>query len=207
VRGSAVKGRKVFGIGFQRTGTLSLNEALNLLGIRSRHNAQELFENPNHPVLDAFDGFTDNPIPLLYRQLDQRFPGSRFILTDRDLDSWLKSVKWLFADRRARWDRKPVVDRIHVALYGTTRFDEPVFRERFLRHRDEVLDHFKDRSDDLLVMDFGRGDGWSELCAFLGTEIPSLDFPHKHKTVRGARRIMRRLRRSELIVRARKSLG
>ena len=128
---------KVFGIGFQRTGTGSLNEALNLLGIKSKHNAQELFGNHDHAVLRRFDGFSDNPIPLIYQHLDRALPGSKFVFTHRDVDSWLGSVEWLFTEGRVQygWDQKPVVDRIHEALYGTTQFDASVFRERFLCHR------------------------------------------------------------------------
>ncbi|MYB38989.1 MAG: hypothetical protein F4Y26_16720 [Gammaproteobacteria bacterium] len=36
---------------------------------------------------------------------------------------------------------------------------------------------------DLLVLDFERGDGWPELCAFLGEPVPDTPFPHVNRGV------------------------
>jgi len=46
------------------------------------------------------------------------------------------------------------------------------------RHNQAVMDHFKDRPDDLLVVDFTQGARWEELCAFLGHPVPDAPFPH-----------------------------
>jgi len=35
----------------------------------------------------------DNPWPLIYKELDKRIPGCKFILTLRDEESWYSSVK------------------------------------------------------------------------------------------------------------------
>ena len=40
------------------------------------------------------------------------------------------------------------------------------------------MDHFKNRPDDLLVVDFTQNSGWNELCAFLGHPVPDAPFPH-----------------------------
>ena len=64
---------KVFGIGMQRTGTTSLARALNMLGVRTLQFPTPLFRDLDHPVGREFDGFTDNPIPLLYEELDAKF--------------------------------------------------------------------------------------------------------------------------------------
>src|SRR6476660_2478699 len=108
---------KVFGIGFPRTGTTSLVRALNILGIASTHNPAGLLTDANDPVLDAFDGFADNPIPILYAELDARYPHSKFILTDRDVDSWLRSVEWMLAvgARRGRWNENAAIVAMHRA--------------------------------------------------------------------------------------------
>jgi hypothetical protein len=187
---------KIFGIGFQRTGTGSLHRALTLLGFRSIHNAQMLFENPRHPIVDMYDAFSDNPVPLIYRELDQLYPGSKFIFTDRDVDAWLRSVEWLFTTGRVknRWDEKPVVDRIHQAIYGRTDFDAEVFRERYLAHRADVLAYFANRPSDLLVVDISNQGGWKQICTFLDRPIPSQPFPHAHSST--LRRPLSPLRRT-----------
>lgn len=175
--------RKIFGIGFPRTGTTSLVQALELLGIRSIHNPSRLVPRIGDPILAQYDGFADNPIPSLYRELDELLPGSKFILTDRRVEEWLPSVAWMIEAGRkhGRWDENPDIVAMHLRLYGASEFREGLFRERFLRHRSEVALHFADRPADLLVLDLTRGDGWVELCAFLELPVPSAAFPHENR--------------------------
>jgi len=170
---------KIFGTGLHRTATTSLNRALGDLGLRSKHAPFGLFEDLDHEVGGQYDAFTDLPVPLLYRALDEKFPGSLFIHTERDVDDWLASVEWLFTEGRLHfhWKAQPVVAEIHEALYGTTTFDAPVFRERYRRHNRAVRRYFADRPDRLLVMDITAGDGWDALCPFLDEEIPEQAFP------------------------------
>ena len=82
----------IFGIGLSRTGTTSLHHAFEILGIRSAPTSVALLFDPDDEVLGLYEAFTDNPIPFLYQRLDARFPGSKFILTTRDLDDWLRSM-------------------------------------------------------------------------------------------------------------------
>lgn len=186
---------KVFGTGAHRTGTTSLNRALNQLGIHSIHAAFVLYDDIDHEVITKYDGFTDNPIPIIYKALDRKFPGSKFIHTTRDVNDWLESVEWLFTEGRAkfRWDLQPRVARMHRFIYGTTQFDEKVFRNAFVRHNEEVIDYFKDRPQDLLLMDITKGDGWEKLCPFLDKEIPDVAFPSKGEPSQRSRHLFSRL--------------
>ena len=174
---------KVFGTGMQRTGTTSLAQALDLLGIKTRDCPKDLWGNLDHEVLQRYDGFTDNPIPLLYRDLDRKLPGSKFVHTVRDEQRWLESVEWLFTTGALKfaWDRHPHFHEFHRALYGRTDFDAATFLERYRRHNREVLDYFADRPADLLVMDLTAGDGFDRLCPFLGREVPAAPFPHRNR--------------------------
>jgi hypothetical protein len=45
-----------------------------------------------------------------------------------------------------------------------------------------VKEYFRDRPDDLLVMNICAGEGWEKLCPFLGLAIPKVKFPHEFKT-------------------------
>ena len=174
---------KIFGTGLQRTGTTSLAKALNQLGIPTRDHPKDLFNDIDHDVIREYDGFTDNPIPLLYRELDERHPGSKFIHTVRDEAAWLKSTEWLhtIGAKKFHWERIPELDGIHRALYGTTTFDGDVFRDVYRRHNREVREYFADRSDDLLVLDITAGEGFEALCPFLGMDLPTEPFPHWNK--------------------------
>ena len=174
---------KVFGTGLQRTGTSSLAVALRLLGIRTLDFPRELHDDIDHEVASRFDGFTDNPIPALFRQLDARFPGSKFVHTVRDEPSWLASVQWLFTvgAQKFAWDRQPIVDQLHRELYGTSTFDEAVFLDVYRRHNREVVAHFAGRPDALLVLDVAAGDGFEQLCPFLGRAPLAQPFPCRNR--------------------------
>ena len=59
---------------------------------------------------------------------------------------------------------------------GCPEGNENIYLERFERHNREVLEHFRERPDDLLIMDFSQGDGWEKLALFLGINVPRLRF-------------------------------
>lgn len=174
---------KIFGIGLQRTGTTSLHQAALLLGIRSAPMSADLLYDLNAPLIDQYDLFSDNPIPLLYQKLDHARQNSKFILTTRPVDDWLKSVEWLLTHDTPQLsaDLKTIADDIHQELYGRTTFDESTFRAFWHSHHAEVDSYFADRPDHLLKLDFTAGDGWEKLCPFLGVPIPAAPFPHTNK--------------------------
>ena len=173
---------KIFGIGLQRTGTSSLAAALRILGYRTLQTPVNIFNTIDHPCLEENDAFTDLPIPLMYKELDQLYHGSKFICTIRNVDEWLVSVKWLFSTGRIQynWRKIPVVDEMHEALYGISQYNEDVFRVTYLAYYQDVHRYFEDRPQDLLMMDFSHGEGWEQLCSFLNKEIPTTEFPKRN---------------------------
>ena len=183
---SDLKPEKVFGIGLQRTGTTTLTAAMRLLGYRSIHFPAALWDDPDHALLNEYDAFFDNPIPLLYKNLDAGFPGSKFILTTRDEEGWLKSCEWLFTEMREPWgfDTSKRLQAMHTHAYGTNHFDEAAFREAFRAHHDDVRAHFADRPHDLLVLDIAEEDKWTPLSTFLGVPQPRVPFPHQNPSGR-----------------------
>ena len=136
-------------------------------------------------LVDRYDAFEDNPWPLLYRELDERCPGSRFIMTIRPTDAWVRSVTRFFGAKTT-----PMREWIYGA--GSPLGNEPRYRERFERHNADVLEHFRHRPDDLLVLRITEGEGWSELCGFLGHEVPREPFPHMVPSRPGERGLRRR---------------
>ncbi len=195
---------KIFGTGWQRTGTTSLASALTMLGIPTRQYPWELLDDPHHSILEKFQAFTDNPIPLLFRQLDARFPGSRFIHTQRDEAGWLKSVEWLMTvgEKKFGFERLPKGYEMFDRLYGTRAFDPDLFLGRYRRHNESVREYFADRHEDILYLDITAGEGFEPICAFLGMPQPAIPFPHKNfqePLWRGhLRRLMIRVRRKIL---------
>ena len=169
---------KILGIGLSRTGTSSLNRALIVLGFSAVHFPYDFTEVELHQAA------TDSRVADKFQLLDQAFPGSRFILTQRRLDAWLASCEKFWARNQPRFDAEPGMAELHQRLYGTATFDRALFAQAFARHTERVLAHFAGRPGDLLVMDICAGDGWDRLCPFLGRPVPSVPFPHDQVAVR-----------------------
>ena len=77
---------------------------------------------------------------------------------------------------------QPFSHQIHEAIYGRRDFDRNVFLKRYFDHNEQVCGYFKDKPNKLLVMDMSAGDGWDELCPFLGVRKPDCDYPRKFVT-------------------------
>jgi Sulfotransferase domain len=163
--------RKIFNIGFHKTGTTSLTWFMHEYGFRTLHNTaysmdrlnlgsqQQVGADDGIPadlatlvdpgllsgLVREFDFFSDNPWPLLYRQLDNHFPGSRFIFTRRDDTSWLNSILKYTGSQRTRM-------RQLIYGYGNPAGHGDAYREIYRRHNTNVLEYFRNRKD-LLVID------------------------------------------------------
>lgn len=168
---------KVFGIGLSRTGTTSLTRALSMLGFRCRH-----YPNPakilagDLTVADRFDALTDIPAAAVFRDLDARYPGARFVLTVREPESWTRSMRDHFAAMGPAMETGPEGE-MRRRVYGDVRFDEERFLRAFEAHNAAVRAHFADRPGDLLIMNIPGGEGWGVLCPFLGVAAPMEPFP------------------------------
>lgn len=190
---------KVFGVGLSKTGTSTLTEALNILGIRSIHfpNDDQTFSELKRgeyrlSVLRDYDSATDTPIAPYYAQLDRAWPGSKFILTVREKASWLRSAEahWrvLKVDgRMAKNERfQGFVDFISATVYGCIDFNAERFSHAYDMHVRNVSQYFAGRANDLLVLDICRGAEWEELCAFLEVPVPDgVQFPHANRARNG----------------------
>ena len=123
-----------------------------------------------------FDAFQDNPWPTFYRELDIRYPESKFVPTPRPSGDWVRSLIRRFGN-----DSTPMREWIFGA--GTPIGNEKEYVARFEQHNRDVLEHFADRTGDLLVMSICEGDGWSQLATFLDVEPPRKQFPHRNRAI------------------------
>ena len=182
---------KIFCIGFHKTGSTSLAKALNTLdfkvcrrfGMLKKHFPEVDFaDRLKSGDLDIFfevvpwyDAFCDNPWPHIYKELDQHFPGSKFILTIRDEDTWTQSVKNYFGDSPSK---------LREWIYGESSplGHEQLYLRRYQKHNCEVREYFANSPEKLLVLDLEKGEGWKQLCGFLEKPVPDASFPHLNKT-------------------------
>jgi hypothetical protein len=184
---------KVLGLGLSRTGTMSLTSALCMLGFKAIHYPEDpqtyrdiVEANYRLSVFDTYQAVTDTPVVCFYPQFDQLYPGSKFILTIRDKESWLDSVElhWKRGDHVVGSPAiyKPTFDMFISALvYGSHVFHKDRFSYVYDLHAKNVREYFAGRPNDLLVLNICGGDGWDPLCRFLGKPIPEAAFPHENR--------------------------
>ncbi|MCO5991908.1 sulfotransferase family protein [Actinoallomurus rhizosphaericola] len=194
---------EVIGAGFGRTGTLSLKMALERLGFAPCHHMLGLLEKPDEVRLwrraargeavdwdEVYRGYrstVDWPGARFWRELAERYPAAKVILTIRDPERWYDSV--LGTIHRAAMDDSPPASPTLAEMRLMVRevIWDGVFEGRFT-DRGHALRIFADHieavrgrlpGDRLLIFEVAQG--WEPLCEFLGRPVPDAPFPHRNR--------------------------
>lgn len=189
---------KIFGIGIGRTGTKSLSAALDLLGYKTVHwlsdktsSCEVLTGAKVSRVVERNEAIVDTILPLIYyKEYANRFPDARFILTIRDVESWLQSIKRHMIKMRAH-DSENYSSHLYGSLilksWELGRLGDEQLIKAYVTHNNSVMESFAGDPNRLLVMDIINGDGWDKLCGFLSKEVPDVKFPKRlrHQSIPG----------------------
>lgn len=213
---------KLFGIGFNKTGTTTLEKIFDILGYSiPKQQEQELkivkqyhlgnFE-PLKEFVSKYDAFQDLPFAQgnCYAVADALFPNSKFILTLRNSEDWFRSIS-AFHKKTHKFDTGQPVDENYfkdkkLYLYKNYTYenlkrmiakveDNKVIYDWSLAYNkqhyikiyedrnEQIIQYFKDRSNDLLVIDITKEKDISKILNFL--ELPdelNFEMPHTNKT-------------------------
>jgi hypothetical protein len=172
---------RVFGIGLNKTATMSFDAAVTALGLVSLHHGGDEVHDAVQAAIDQqapllsnldvrYDAFSD--IGLLSRRfgmLDRQYPGSKFVLTVRPLDAWI--------DSRRRHVQRNLALKERGEYDGTFLVvDEAKWAREWEHHTQRARDYFAGR-DCVLEVDFTRDPEWGPLCRLLGVAEPEVPFP------------------------------
>ena len=159
---------KIFCIGLSRTGTTSLHRILLDLGFKSVHFCDFLIDDkPDFSKCIDFDAFGDTPIPLLYKDLDYKYPNSKFIITIRQKQGWLKSMKWMLSEGNRVWEWDEQIHSYHERLYGTRVYDEEILSKKWEEFHREVFKYFSKSPNKLLKIKLEDNFDIHAICKFL----------------------------------------
>jgi hypothetical protein len=190
---------KVVGSGLGRTGTKSLQSALNMLGVGPCHHMVEVFMHPEsmalwvqasegRPNWDAiFDGYgsaVDYPSAHYWRELATYYPDAKIIHTVRDPDAWFESTQaTIFAP-------DGVAARAIASGEGPAGAFFRSFTKGLVGHLNDrgfLIDHFRRHNETVKaaipaerLLIFEAGQGWAPLCEFLGLPIPKDPYPSEN---------------------------
>ncbi len=202
---------KIFCIGKNKTGTTSMAKAFADFGYKLGDitEGEKLFESwfsrefsclKKH--CEKSDAFKDVPfsLPFTYAYLDQIFPNSKFILTIRDNpDQWYNSLLKFHVKVYAPGKKVPTdIDlkesdysykgfsyRSFKALYNTP--DHDLYNKEMLikdyeAYNNSVIEYFKNKPNQLLVVNVAEKGSYQKLCAFLNKKPVYDEFPWELRT-------------------------
>lgn len=201
---------KIFVIGFNKTGTTSVHHALlefDIIVGHQRHAERlmtDVFVEKYDRLYDyclTAEAFQDVPFskPDIFKLLDKQFPNSKFILTVRDSDKqWFNSISKFHAKLWGKDGNVPTAEELKQADYvykgypydnmtftfgNEDYYNEARYTQIYNNHNNDVLDYFKNRPDDLLVINVSEKESYIRFCNFIG-ETPLRDtFEWKNKTL------------------------
>lgn len=175
---------KVFGIGMMKTGTSTLGHCFWRMGFNHRPYYPKLLRQMHKgdfsyvwDVVKRYDSFEDNPWPLLYKEIDERYPDSKFILTERkNSEVWFRSIE-KHAKRRGPTPERDII-------YGSTwpSKNKQDYIAQYEAHSQEVKSYFSDRPDKLMLVCWETGTSWQDISVFLNYEGDEISIPNANSS-------------------------
>lgn len=194
----------VIGLGYPRTGTMSLKHALEMLLLGPCYHMIEVFRRPEdvgfwlaalechgrgtdwNRVFADFQSTADCPACYFWPSLYQFYPQAKYILTIRDATVWYDSFRSTVCEAMLHPERAPdephrtvqqMARRLILDTMLEGRFDDREFCIRKYRdHNKAVIDAIP--RERLLVFDVTAG--WAPLCEFLQVPVPDAPFPQSN---------------------------
>jgi hypothetical protein len=184
----------VIGTGFGRTGTDSMREALNLLGLGPCHHMREVIAHAEQQrawralagggvpdwerLFAGYRSCVDWPSAFYWRELVDVYPHAKVLLTHRSAESWWRSFEQtILGVIRASTDPESLGLRlIRDRVFG----GRPDDRAHAIACYEANVAAVKATvpADRLLVYEIG--DGWEPLCAHLGVPVPNVPYPKRN---------------------------
>ncbi|MEI7932070.1 MAG: sulfotransferase family protein [Alphaproteobacteria bacterium] len=185
---------KVVGSGLGRTGTKSLQTALNMLGVGPCHHMVEVFQHPEsvplwieagagrpdwEAIFAGYQAMVDYPGAAYWRELAAYYPNAKILHTVRDPETWFESTQATIFSPQSRAMRDGPMRPFFESFLGNIAphlHDRAFMIDHFRRHTDEVVKSIP--AERLLIYEAGQG--WEPLCVFLSVPIPDEPYPSEN---------------------------
>jgi hypothetical protein len=194
---------KVVGSGLGRTGTKSMQTALNMLGFGPCHHMVEVIMHPEtmrlwveasngRPdwdlIFNGYQSMVDYPGASYWRELAAYYPDAKVLHTVRDPDQWFESTQATIfnPDSPAQTAQGPAAE-FFSSFKGEMvghEHDRAFMTDHFRRHTEAVKAAIP--PERLLIYEVGEG--WDRLCAFLGVPVPDEPYPSENSRAEFAAR-------------------
>lgn len=195
---------EIVGAGFGRTGTQSLKLALEQLGVGPCYHMMEIFGNTDHIPLWAaatrgetpdwdnlfanYRSTVDWPGCAFWRDLAEKNPEAKVLLSYRDSDAWYDSFyNTIYQAMLREAPSEPTWIREHLEMtrelvleqaFDGRPDDRPHVIRRYEEHNEAVRSEIP--ADRLILYEVGAG--WKPLCDALDLPVPDEPFPKTNST-------------------------
>jgi hypothetical protein len=202
---------RLIGVGLPRTGTLTQKLAFEMLGFAPCYHWVNLIADLDQvelweravdgediwdEVFAGFDATVDWPGGYFYRELSERYPDAKVVLSVRDAGGWEKSFSEtivemchgsslmpLLSNARAeidpRWKRYlALVDRMFWS--GTAPFTGGTSPQALQEQAEAFNQNVRDAVPADRLLEWSVSEGWGPLCEFLGVDVPAEPLPHEN---------------------------
>lgn len=172
---------KVFCVGINKTGTVSLNYAFEVLGFKSIHDAEHsreqmaLLKQGDASAFSEYECYTEGRLWEDIELLVEKFPDANFILTTREKESWIQSRIVHVLSNRVTDDPTKTWRDIDTVAWDAE-YDETHERVRKAVPKNRLLE-------------WTTSNQWESLCKFLGKDVPNHTFPHRHTSLHRLKKI------------------
>lgn len=184
--------KKIFSIGYHKTCTTSIEEALKELGYtfggwgNNMKCADIIIKNKPKDKLfnyiEKYDFVSDTPWywsfkddEYVFEFLYRNYPDSYFILSER-----ISSEEW-FLSLKNHIKTKPIIKPTYSLHYGKKRIESPnKYKEEiksFYEEYNKYVKEFFKENDNFIKICPENGDGWEKICGLTNDEIPNKPFP------------------------------
>ena len=194
---------RVIGAGFGRTGTTSLEAALEDLGFGPCYSMSDSVESLDHAgawhaaargetvdwraLLEGYRSTLDWPAASFHAEIMEAYPEAKVILTVRDPEAWYEStLNTIYGAPKTAY-ASPVISLLRLFAPQTeraTRMTEGVIWEGTFSGRFEDkeyaigvferhIEEVKERVPPEKLLVYSVKQGWGPLCEFLGVEEPA----------------------------------
>ncbi|KAG2203364.1 hypothetical protein INT47_010062 [Mucor saturninus] len=192
---------KVIGASFGDCDTDNLKTALNTLGYKTQH-MESFFEDPSLSCDEFYDAYTNRKEAdwdalyknydavvgwigaSFYKDLLDKYPDAKVVMTVRSVDSWYLSVKNTSATLGSASSHPFQKLSTAVCLDGWIQDPDKFSQEEKVKQM--YLDHLSKVKEivpagQLLMLK--QGHGWKEICKFLNKDVPDTSYPSANHAI------------------------
>jgi hypothetical protein len=185
---------KLVGAGVGRTGTMSLQRALERLLGQPCYHMLEVFRRPPdvaiwhravqgqmpdwHSLFEGYGAAVDWPVASFWKEISTAFPDAVVLLSLRNPESWWESANATIFQSMAKLDNdwRRMIEDLFRTRFSASLTDKAVCIEAYKKHVADVREHAPRER----LVEWHPRDGWAPLCAALKLSVPDEPFPHEN---------------------------